>query len=212
MFNNINFDYMENNNEMKKIDSSMVECPYCKNMIEAPDKPDVIFKCPKCHKELITYDKRKESQSKADVAENPKKTKQKKQIFICIAIFIALFSYFSFYIDNKHHQIGKWTDPVAGTFYELYQENENIFLNYSDIKTVLCNSYISKGKEYKFHDDTNGLFYYLKGTRMYIAEGFEECYDNYGRQYHSTVILIIQNNQLYVYSNDYDKNIYHKMN
>ena len=47
---------------------------------------------------------------------------------------------------------------------------------------------------------------------MYIAEGFEECYDNYGRQYHSTVILIIQNNQLYVYSNDYDKNIYHKMN
>ncbi len=28
MFNNINFDYMENNNEIKKIDSSMVECPF----------------------------------------------------------------------------------------------------------------------------------------------------------------------------------------
>lgn len=43
MFNNINFDYMENNNEIKKIDSSMVECPFCKNVIEAPSKPDVIF-------------------------------------------------------------------------------------------------------------------------------------------------------------------------
>ena len=50
MFNNINFDYMENNNEIKKIDSSMVECPFCKNVIEAPSKPDVIFKCPKCYK------------------------------------------------------------------------------------------------------------------------------------------------------------------
>lgn len=87
---------MENNNEIKKIDSSMVECPFCKNVIEAPSKPDVIFKCPKCHKELITYDKRKESQPKAVVAENPKKTKQRKQIFICIciAIFIALFHIF----------------------------------------------------------------------------------------------------------------------
>ena len=54
MFNNINFDYMENNNEIKKIDSSMVECPFCKNVIEAPSKPDVIFKCPKCRKELTT--------------------------------------------------------------------------------------------------------------------------------------------------------------
>ena len=26
---------MENNNEIKKIDSSMVECPFCKNVIEA---------------------------------------------------------------------------------------------------------------------------------------------------------------------------------
>ncbi|CBK65741.1 hypothetical protein DW785_06615 [Bacteroides xylanisolvens] len=60
MFNNINFDYMENNNEIKKIDSSMVECPFCKNVIEAPSKPDVIFKCPKCYKELITYDKSNE--------------------------------------------------------------------------------------------------------------------------------------------------------
>ena len=51
----------------------------CKNVIEAPSKPDVIFKCPKCHKELITYDKRKESQPKAVVAENPKKTKQKNK-------------------------------------------------------------------------------------------------------------------------------------
>lgn len=55
---------MENNNEIKKIDSSMVECPFCKNVIEAPSKPDVIFKCPKCNKELITYDKRKNPNQK----------------------------------------------------------------------------------------------------------------------------------------------------
>ena len=55
MFNNINFDYMENNNEIKNIDYSMVECPFCRNAIEAPSKPDIIFKCPQCHKELITY-------------------------------------------------------------------------------------------------------------------------------------------------------------
>lgn len=87
---------MENNNKIKNIDYSMVECPFCRNAIEAPSKPDVIFKCPKCNKELITYDKKKESKPKT-VVEDLKKTKQKKQIFICIciAIFIALFSYFS---------------------------------------------------------------------------------------------------------------------
>ncbi|WP_300550042.1 hypothetical protein [uncultured Bacteroides sp.] len=138
--------------------TSTVECPFCKNVIEAPSKPDVVFGCPQCYKELITYDK-------TVVAENPKKTKQKKQIFIWICIIFILLSYFSFY--NTHHQIGKWVDPVSGTFYELYQENKNIYLNYSDIKTVLCNSYISKGKEYKFYDDTNGFFYYPKGTHMY---------------------------------------------
>lgn len=51
---------MGNNNEIKKIDSSMVECPFCRNAIEAPSKPDIIFKCPKCYKELITYDKSNE--------------------------------------------------------------------------------------------------------------------------------------------------------
>ena len=46
---------MENNNEIKNIDYSMVECPFCRNAIEAPSKPDIIFKCPQCDKELITY-------------------------------------------------------------------------------------------------------------------------------------------------------------
>ena len=55
MFNNINFDYMENSNEIKKIDSSMVECPFCKNVIEAPSKPDVIFKCPQCFERFGYY-------------------------------------------------------------------------------------------------------------------------------------------------------------
>lgn len=35
----------------------MVEYPYCNKTIEAPAKPDVIFACPLCYKELITYDK-----------------------------------------------------------------------------------------------------------------------------------------------------------
>ncbi len=199
---------MENNNEIKNRDYSMVECPFCKNTIEAPSKPDVIFKCPKCRKELITYNKKKESKPK-----DQKKVKQKKQIFIWIFITFILLLYFSLNMDNKHHQIAKWVDPVSGTFFELYQENENIYLNYSDIKTVLCDLYISKGKEYKFHDDTNnGFFYYPEGAQMYIAEGFEECYDKYGRQYQSTVILIIRNNRLYVYSNDYDEDVYYKLN
>lgn len=48
---------MENNNEIEKkgIHSAMVECPFCKKVIEAPSKPDVIFGCPNCKKELITY-------------------------------------------------------------------------------------------------------------------------------------------------------------
>lgn len=36
---------------------AMVECPFCNAPIEAPAKADVIFTCPRCHKELITYDK-----------------------------------------------------------------------------------------------------------------------------------------------------------
>ena len=53
MFNNINFDYMENNNEIKKIDSSMVECPFCKNVIEAPSKPDVYSNVPNVIRSLL---------------------------------------------------------------------------------------------------------------------------------------------------------------
>ena len=41
-------------------ETSIVECPFCKNVIEAPSKPDVVFGCPKCYKELITYDRSNE--------------------------------------------------------------------------------------------------------------------------------------------------------
>lgn len=44
---------MENNNEIKKIDSSMVECPFCRNAIEAPSKPDVYSNVPNVIRSLL---------------------------------------------------------------------------------------------------------------------------------------------------------------
>lgn len=41
------------------IHTEIVRCPYCHKVIEAPNKADIIFSCPNCKKELITYDKTK---------------------------------------------------------------------------------------------------------------------------------------------------------
>ncbi|WP_128809562.1 hypothetical protein [Bacteroides rodentium] len=61
---------MEEKKKTNEKEVTMVECPFCNKPIEAPAKADVIFKCPHCHKELITYDK---------VAEQEKKHKQKSR-------------------------------------------------------------------------------------------------------------------------------------
>lgn len=44
------------NDSVSKENVVMVECPYCRHGIEAPDKLGVVFKCPNCRKELITCD------------------------------------------------------------------------------------------------------------------------------------------------------------
>lgn len=36
-------------------DTEIVQCPYCKQSIEAPSKSGVVFNCPICHREIITY-------------------------------------------------------------------------------------------------------------------------------------------------------------
>lgn len=38
------------------IHTERVECPYCRKVIQAPNEPDVIFNCPNCGRELITYE------------------------------------------------------------------------------------------------------------------------------------------------------------
>lgn len=109
--------------------------------------------------------------------------------------------------------IGKWTDPdipsYLNNFYLLYKKNGKIYLNYCDLITVQCTLHKIKDKEYILHDDQNGTFYLPAGTSTYIGWEFEECMDNNGNWYQSNVILIIRQNKLYVYSNDYDKRIYH---
>lgn len=44
----------------KSIYTEWVKCPYCHEVIKAPNQPDMTFLCPNCCKELITYDKKKE--------------------------------------------------------------------------------------------------------------------------------------------------------
>lgn len=107
--------------------------------------------------------------------------------------------------------IGKWKDTATDFFYELYKKNGKTFLNFSDIKTISCNLHTLKKNEYKFRNDENGLFSYADGVKVYIGKGFEECYDNNNNEYMSTVILLVQGKRLYVYSNDYDRNVYDEL-
>lgn len=115
--------------------------------------------------------------------------------------------------DNRQQGdfIGKWKDAATGFFYELYKKNGKIFLNFSDIKTISCNFHKLKKNEYKFRDNENGLFGYADGVEVYVGKGFEECFDIDGNRYMSDVILRIQDKQLYVYSNDYDRNVYDEL-
>lgn len=111
--------------------------------------------------------------------------------------------------ESQIDLIGKWRDNAS--FYELYKKDGKIFLNYSDIITISCNLHTLKKDEYRFRNDKNGLFSYSKGVQVYIGTGFEECYDTNNNRYMSTVMLLIQNGQLYVYSNDYDRNVYDEL-
>lgn len=107
--------------------------------------------------------------------------------------------------------IGKWNDTTTGFFYELYRKNGKIYLNFSDLKTIPCNLHRLKKNEYKFRDDENGLFGYADGVEVYVGKGFEECFDANGNRYLSNVIMRIKDKQLYVYSNDYDRNVYDEL-
>lgn len=46
-----------NNNKVRGAYTEMGECPFCNHAIVLPSKADVVFQCPYCYKELITYDK-----------------------------------------------------------------------------------------------------------------------------------------------------------
>lgn len=50
---------MSYTNENKSY-TERVQCPYCREVIKAPNQPDVTFLCPNCGRELITYDKEEE--------------------------------------------------------------------------------------------------------------------------------------------------------
>lgn len=119
----------------------------------------------------------------------------------------------SSFTDNSQQgdYIGKWNDTTTGFFYELYRKNGKIYLNFSDLKTIPCNLHRLKKNEYKFRDDENGLFGYADGVEVYVGKGFEECFDAKGNRYLSNIIMRIKDKQLYVYSNDYDRNVYDEL-
>lgn len=92
---------MEEKKKTNEKEVTMVECPFCNKPIEAPAKADVIFKCPHCHKELITYDKvaeqEKKHKQKAEQEKNIQNSNTQKQIlkWAGIVAFISLFLYIS---------------------------------------------------------------------------------------------------------------------
>ncbi len=55
---------MDTNNTGNGIYTECVQCPYCHEIIKAPNKPNVTFLCPNCGKELITYDKKEEANNR----------------------------------------------------------------------------------------------------------------------------------------------------
>lgn len=95
----------------KKGEIAMVECPSCNRVIETPAKFDIIFECPHCHKELITFDKHKEQLQKQYNNNMKQKMqesiKQKKQLLIwgCIITFLCLFVYTSIIDKPDMHAI-----------------------------------------------------------------------------------------------------------
>lgn len=88
----------ENIKQEEKREIAMVECPFCNKAIEAPAKADVIFTCPHCHKELITYDKSTEQVHQT--IQNRKRVFSQKQLSIG-GSFIILIIILLYFISNN---------------------------------------------------------------------------------------------------------------
>lgn len=91
--------------ENKGIDTNsiMLECPFCSKIIKVPNKPNVIFKCSHCHKDLISYDKRTEQIQQT--SKNKKEVFSKKQLIIvgCLITLIIILSYRFFNEDSTKY-------------------------------------------------------------------------------------------------------------
>lgn len=96
---------MEDKKKQNENNIAMVECPFCNKPIEAPNKVDVIFRCPNCHKELITYDKiaERKQKLKAEKMKQEQKYKLHKNLFKWGSI--AAIIIFLIYIGNTAEQV-----------------------------------------------------------------------------------------------------------
>lgn len=94
----------ENIKQEGKRGITMVECPFCNQPIEAPDKADVIFTCPNCHKELITYDKSRDSGQGIGKSAKTHKANYQTLKWGCIAAFISLSLLYAHYTNNSATQ------------------------------------------------------------------------------------------------------------
>ena len=75
-------------------------------------------------------------------------------------------------------------------------------------KDIQCTPYKIKGKEFTFRDEINGIYTLASGTLVYIGKNFLEAVDRNIQPYQSNMVLLIQDEFLFVYANNLDKNIY----
>lgn len=109
--------------------------------------------------------------------------------------------------------IGTWYDRVTSNCsfsYKLYKSNGKVYLNFANIKTIQCTPYRIKGKEFTFRDDIHGIYTLAPGTFVYVGERFSEAVDINLQPYQSNIVLLIQDEILFVYTNDNDRLIYDK--
>lgn len=66
-----------------------VQCPYCRQAVKAPNEAGVTFLCPNCGKELITYDKLKETEQIVKA----KKQKQKQALTLGLCALLAIIAF-----------------------------------------------------------------------------------------------------------------------
>lgn len=156
-------------NKETNINNIMVECPFCSKVIKAPNKPDVIFKCPHCHKDLISYDKRTEQIQQTD--KNRKRTFSQKQLTIggCFIILITILLYLFSNEDspNRIKEIQKYRSQttantakktVSNNFAEEQKkerEKEEEFSS-QEIMTWRGSTYKGDGCAYTLLESPNG--------------------------------------------------------